>query len=176
MMNILFVEDDAMNRRVVRDMLTVAGATMDEAADAETGLRMIDQGRYDLILMDLRMPGMDGLTAIRHLRARGDAKASVPVIVVTADTALDICRNCIDQGADEVILKPVAMNKLFDAIGRLMARDDDDMILEVELRDGSVLQFMNVPVLHHRGLLNASSVGQYYRTCIDGQFPCRRVR
>ena len=128
-MNILFVEDDAMNRRVVRDMLTVAGANMDEAEDAETGLRMIDQGEYDIVLMDLSMPGMEGLTAIRHIRARSDAKAAVPVIVVTADTALDICRDCIDQGADEVILKPVAMNKLFDAIGRLIARGGAPMVL-----------------------------------------------
>jgi len=81
------------------------------------------------VLMDLRMPGMDGLTAIKHIRARKDEKASVPVIVVTADTALDICRDCIDQGADEVILKPVAMNKLFDAIGRLIARGNSRMML-----------------------------------------------
>ena len=128
-MNILFVEDDAMNRRVVRDMLTVAGANMDEASDAETGLKMIDEGEYDIILMDLRMPGMDGLTAIRHIRARPDAKSAVPVIVVTADTALDICQNCMDQGADEVILKPVAMSKLFDAIGRLIARGAQPVIL-----------------------------------------------
>lgn len=128
-MNILFVEDDAMNRRVVRDMLTVAGATMDEAPDAETGLRMIDERDYDIILMDLRMPGMDGLTAIRHIRGRQDAKAGLPVIVVTADTAVDICQNCVDQGADEVILKPVAMSKLFDAIGRLIARGNQSMVL-----------------------------------------------
>jgi CheY-like chemotaxis protein len=128
-MNILFVEDDAMNRRVVRDMLTVAGATMDEAHDAESGLQMIEDGQYDIVLMDLRMPGMDGLTAIKHIRARTDEKAGVPVIVVTADTALDICRDCIDQGADEVILKPVAMNKLFDAIGRLIARGNSRMML-----------------------------------------------
>jgi CheY-like chemotaxis protein len=128
-MNILFVEDDAMNRRVVRDMLTVAGASMDEAHDAESGLRMIDEHDYDIVLMDLRMPGMDGLTAIRQIRSRGDGKSEVPVIVVTADTALEICRDCIDQGADEVILKPVAMNKLFDAIGRLIARGNTGMML-----------------------------------------------
>ena len=128
-MNVLFVEDDPMNRAVVRDMLTVVDVEMAEAEDAETGLRMIDAGHYDVILMDLRMPGMDGLTAIRHIRGRADAKAGVPVIVVTADTALDICRDCIDQGADEVILKPVAMNKLFDAIGRLIARDSSAMVL-----------------------------------------------
>ena len=89
-MQVLFVEDDPMNRRVVKDMLSVVGAQMSEAPDAETGLRMIDDGHYQIVLMDLRMPGMDGLTAIRHLRARTDHKAQLPVIVVTADTADDL--------------------------------------------------------------------------------------
>ena len=128
-MKVLFIEDDPMNRRVVRDMLSVVGAEMAEAPEAETGLTMIGDNDYDVILMDLRMAGMDGLTAIRLLRARDDAKRSLPVIVVTADTAVDICRDCMDQGADEVILKPVAMNKLFDAIGRLIARGSTSMLL-----------------------------------------------
>ena len=121
-MLVLFVEDDAMNRRVVKDMLGVAEVEMAEAPEAATGLSMIDQNDYDLILMDLRMPGMDGLTAIRHIRARGDAKAGLPIIVVTADTALDMRADCMAAGADDVILKPVAMTLLFDAIGRMMAR------------------------------------------------------
>ncbi|MES2755643.1 MAG: response regulator [Pseudomonadota bacterium] len=123
-MNILFVEDDPMNRRVVKDMLDVAGATMTEAEDAEAGLAAIDAHDFDMVLMDLRMPGMDGITAIEHIRARGDAKAKLPVIVVTADTAPDLRERCIAAGADEVIFKPVAMDALFDAIGRLLARGD----------------------------------------------------
>jgi CheY-like chemotaxis protein len=128
-MQVLFVEDDAMNRRVVRDMLMVAGAEMSEAADAETGLAMISEGGYDVILMDLRMPGMDGLNAIRQIRARGDAKATLPVIVVTADTANDIRADCLRVGADEVILKPVAMKALFDAIGKTLAKTSGDDVL-----------------------------------------------
>jgi CheY-like chemotaxis protein len=127
-MKILFVEDDAMNRRVVRDMLSVVGAEMAEAADAETGLAMIDASDYDVILMDLRMSGMDGLTAIRHLRARTDAKGSLPVIVVTADAAVDLRATCLAAGADEVILKPVAMNLLFDAISQIITRSDSAML------------------------------------------------
>jgi len=128
-MQVLFVEDDAMNRRVVRDMLMVAGAEMAEAADAETGLAMIGEGGFDVILMDLRMPGMDGLSAIRQIRARGDAKALLPVIVVTADTANDIRADCLRVGADEVILKPVAMKALFDAIGKTLAKTSADEAL-----------------------------------------------
>lgn len=123
-MNVLFVEDDPMNRRVVKDMLDVAGAVMTGAESAEIGLKLVDERSFDIILMDLRMPGMDGLTAIRHLRARGDAKGALPVIVVTADTAVDLRDRCLRDGADEVLFKPVAMDSLFDAIGRLLARGD----------------------------------------------------
>jgi CheY-like chemotaxis protein len=121
---VLFIEDDAMNRRVVRDMLSVVGAEMAEAPEAATGLAMIGEGDYDVILMDLRMAGMDGLTAIRHLRARTDAKRSLPIIVVTADTAVNLRATCLAAGADEVILKPVAMNVLFDAISQIITRSD----------------------------------------------------
>jgi CheY-like chemotaxis protein len=120
-MRILFVEDDALNRRVVKDMLQIVGAEMSEAEDAETGLRTIDeQPAFAVVLMDLRMPGMDGLTAIRHIRARGDDKGTVPIIVVTADTAADLRDRCVADGADEVIFKPVAMNQLFSVMGKLM--------------------------------------------------------
>jgi len=122
-MNVLFVEDDAMNRRVVGDMLDVAGATMTGAESAERGLELIEHNSYDIVLMDLRMPGMDGMTAIRNIRARPDAKAMIPVIVVTADTAVNLREDCLRAGADEVLFKPIAMDSLFDAIGRLLARD-----------------------------------------------------
>ena len=129
-MKILFVEDDAMNRRVVGDMLRVADLDMAEAHDAEAGLAMIDANTYDLILMDLRMPGMDGLTAIRRIRTRPDDKAHVPVIVVTADTALDLQEACVNAGADDLLLKPVAMDALFDAIAKvMMAKGTDGALL-----------------------------------------------
>jgi CheY-like chemotaxis protein len=128
-LRILFVEDDAMNRRVVRDMLSVAELNMDEAPEAETGLQMIEDNEYDLILMDLRMPGMNGLTAIRKIRARGDAKARLPIVVVTADMASDIRHQCLEAGADDVMMKPVAMNILFDTIGRAIAERGDQTLI-----------------------------------------------
>lgn len=131
-MRVLFVEDNSMNRRVVRDMLRVVGTQMDEAADAETGLRMIDEQKFDIVLMDLRMPGMDGLTAIETIRQKAGECGSVPVIVVTADTAPDLRNRCFAAGADDVIVKPVAMAALLDAMGRMASRcaPDGEVILD----------------------------------------------
>ncbi|RZM12168.1 MAG: response regulator [Sphingomonas sp.] len=121
-MNILFIEDDPMNRRVVKDMLDVAGATMTGAESAEQGLELIEANDYAIVLLDLRMPGMDGFEALRRIRARGDAKAALPVIILTADTAVDLRERCLADGADDILFKPVAMDSLFDSIGRTLAR------------------------------------------------------
>ena len=123
-MNVLFIEDDRMNRRVVRDMLDGAGVTMTEAESAEDGLKLIEEHTFDMILVDLRMPGMDGITAIAHIRARHDTKAQLPIIVVTADVAADLRERCLAAGADEILFKPIAMDSLFDTMGKVMARGD----------------------------------------------------
>ena len=128
-MKILFVDDDAMNRRVVRDMLDVVGASMDEADSGEAGLSAIEAGDYNVVLMDLRMPGMDGLTAIEHIRRRADSKARLPVIVVTADTSSDLEQRCTAAGADGVLMKPVAMASLIDMIGKLLVGGSSDQIV-----------------------------------------------
>ncbi|TPG46557.1 response regulator [Sphingomonas glacialis] len=120
-MDILFIEDDAMNRRVVRDMLDVAGATMIEAESTEIGIGLINNHDFDLVLLDLRMPGTDGFETLRQIRTRNDAKSNLKVIVLTADTAFDLRARCDAAGANEVLFKPVAMDILFEAIGKVMA-------------------------------------------------------
>lgn len=120
-MRILYVEDDAMNRVVVRDMLRVGGAEMSEADSADAGHRMIDAEDFDIVLMDLRMPGTDGLTAIGQIRTRTDSKASIPIIVITADTAPGLRAVCIASGANDLLLKPVVMEDLFEMIGHIAA-------------------------------------------------------
>ena len=123
-MRILFVDDNGMNRKVVALMLEAAGLGMAEAEDAEAGLAMIEANDYDLILMDLRMPGMDGLTAIRKIRAREDIKAAAPIVVVTADNGPDVRSQSLAAGADEVLHKPVQMEALFDAIAQAVLKGE----------------------------------------------------
>lgn len=125
-MRILLVEDNAVNRRLLGAMLRAGGFEMDEAEDGLAGLRMIDESHFDLVLMDLRMPGMDGITAIRHIRARGDAKAAVPVVVITADAGSTIEAECRAAGADDLVLKPVSMMALFSAVAALIGASGQD--------------------------------------------------
>jgi CheY-like chemotaxis protein len=127
-MRVLYVEDSEMNRRIVREMLAAGGVDMDEAEDGQAGLDRIAAADYDLILMDLRMPQMDGLTALRSLRAQDGHKAALPVVVVTADAGSSIRDDCIAAGADEVLAKPVSMPELYDAMGRALARADDVIV------------------------------------------------
>jgi len=128
-MRVLFVEDSEVNRRVIKEMLRAGGIDMAEAEDGKVGLQMIEANDYDLILMDLRMPGMDGVTAIRHLRARADAKAQLPVIVLTADAGANIDVDCKDAGADAVLNKPVSMAALYEAIAGLMTQRSDNAVM-----------------------------------------------
>lgn len=128
-MRVLYIDDDAVNRHVVRDMLTSADAEVLEAADAESGLDIIDQSDLDVVLVDLRMAGMNGLTAIGHVRRREDEKANLPLIIITADTSPNLRRECLAGGADEMLLKPVGMRDLFNVIGRaIRARAADDTL------------------------------------------------
>lgn len=122
MMRVLYVEDDPMNQQVVKDKLQVAGASMVSAPDAETGLRVAEEQPFDIVLMDIRMPGMDGLTAIEHLRRKSHPVSSGPVIVVTADTSSDLRERCRAVDADEVIMKPVDLQGLIGSMGRVLAR------------------------------------------------------
>lgn len=126
-MRVLFVDDNMLNRRVVKEMLCAGGIQMDEADGGEAGLRMIEANDYDLVLMDLRMPEMDGTTAIRHLRARGDRKAGVPVIVVTADAGASVEAECRAAGADDLILKPISIAALFRGVEALVGRRTQGM-------------------------------------------------
>jgi len=127
-MRVLFVDDEPVNRKVVGVMLDASGIDMSEASDAAAGLRMIEAERFDVILMDLRMPGMDGLSAIETIRARSDDRAGVPVVLVTADASIDLDDRAKAAGADRLVRKPVDMTLLFDAMAQAMS-DRDALVL-----------------------------------------------
>lgn len=116
-----------MNRRVVRDMLFVAGLPLAEADGGVTGIARLEKEDYDVLLLDLRMPEMDGFDVMRAIRGRSDALKDLPIIVVTADASPGLEQECLDTGADAVLFKPIAMQSLFDTIAEIIVdRSDPD--------------------------------------------------
>ena len=127
-MEIIYIEDDATNRAVLKAMLASAGVAMAEADSARSGLQMIGDRRFDLVIMDLRMPEVSGLTAIRQLRAREGESGRVPIIVVSAELTegtRDLCRSA---GADRFLCKPITMIDLFGEIGAALAGSETAML------------------------------------------------
>jgi CheY-like chemotaxis protein len=116
-MHAIYIDDDATNRSVVKQMLGRSGIRVDEAADMQTGLQMVSEGEYRVVLIDLRMPGMNGVTGIRQLRARHDGKQQVPIIVVSGDMSAGIRELCSQAGASDFLDKPVKMQHLLAKVG-----------------------------------------------------------
>jgi two-component system OmpR family response regulator len=117
-MRILVVEDDRTVGPYVARGLTEARYTVELEADGKAGLDKASAGNWDLIVLDLRLPGMAGLDVLRTLRDRGNA---TPVLVLTAQDAVEFKVDALRMGADDYVTKPFAMAELLarvEAIGR----------------------------------------------------------
>jgi two-component system, cell cycle response regulator DivK len=118
---ILIVEDNEKNLKLVRDVLQVKGYTTLEAGTAEDGLRIAAERVPDLILMDIQLPRMNGIDALKLLRA-DPATAAIPAIAVTA-SVMQQDRNLITQaGFDGYIGKPLNLKEFLEAVREVLAR------------------------------------------------------
>ncbi|OCX60004.1 hypothetical protein BFP70_18065 [Thioclava sp. SK-1] len=115
--DILVVEDNPLNRVVMREMLIRAGHSVWEAKDGQAGVDMAQERVYDVILMDLNMPVMNGLEATRHIRGNPGANQYTKIIAVTANVLPEAVENLLQAGCDKVISKPItraALSTVFD--------------------------------------------------------------
>ncbi len=118
---ILVVEDNERNRRLVRDVLTFKGYTIIEAETGEDGVRLARERLPRLILMDIQLPGIDGVEALRRIRAEATTRA-IPVIAVTA-SAMDRDRRIImEAGFDGYQSKPLNVKEFVAAVEAMLAR------------------------------------------------------
>jgi two-component system cell cycle response regulator DivK len=119
---ILIVEDNEKNMKLVRDVLQVKGYATLEAATAEDGIKLAIEHKPDLILMDIHLPGMNGIEALGVLRA-DPATASIPVIAVTASVMQQDRKLITDAGFEAYVGKPINLKEFLDAVrGRLEAK------------------------------------------------------
>ena len=118
---VLVVEDFADNRELLTEYLSFRGFAVTAAADGEAALRSAREQPPDVILMDLRMPGLDGWQATRQLKA-DPTTAAVPVIAVTAHALKPEMESARDAGCDAVVAKPFDITALADALETFKTR------------------------------------------------------
>jgi len=123
MAKILVIEDNAANMKLIALLLQNAGHATFSAADAETGLALAGAEQPDLILMDIQLPGMDGLAATALLK-RDPTTAAIPVIALTAMAMKADQEKTRAAGCDAYIAKPLRYQELYAAIDALLARTE----------------------------------------------------
>lgn len=126
-LRVLVAEDNPVNIKLMSIHLQKLGHTAVTATSGEAALRLLGREPFDLVLMDIEMPSMDGLTAARRIRA-GDGEgqpvleARIPIIAVTAHVSPEVRQACAEAGMDAYVGKPVNLEDLADTIDRLAAR------------------------------------------------------
>lgn len=115
-LRILVAEDHPVNRQFIGILLDRLGHSVCFAENGREALERVEQEDFDLILMDIHMPELDGLAATRALRARGDAKAGIPVVALSADVMNEARERALAAGVDEFLSKPVQKQQLQQVI------------------------------------------------------------
>jgi PAS domain S-box-containing protein len=125
--NVLLVEDNPVNRRVTTLILQKLGLTIDTAEDGLVGLEKMQQSEYDIILMDLHMPRLDGFRTCEAIRAgnAGSNKKMIPVVALTATVLKEELDRCLACGFNSFILKPVHMESLYKGLEKYMGKNEN---------------------------------------------------
>jgi CheY-like chemotaxis protein len=122
-LHLLLVEDNAVNQDYIATLLRKAGHTVEVAAVGAAAVEAVSRGGFDAVLMDVHMPGMDGLTATVAIRALADGKCALPVIALTANALPGDRERYIDNGMNDYVAKPIRVEELSAALSRSTGRD-----------------------------------------------------
>ncbi len=117
---VLLVDDHPMNRELGHALLTLAGCEVTTANDGVQALDAVLTGDFDLVFMDVHMPGMDGLAATRAIRALSGPAAKAPIIALSADVLPEQIARCRAAGMDGHVAKPIRREELFAAVARAL--------------------------------------------------------
>jgi PAS domain S-box-containing protein len=122
---LLVVDDTTMNRELIKLMLEPLGLVIEEAAGGSEAIQAAINRPFDLILMDVRMPGVDGLEASRAIRGTGGVNSKTPILAVTADVQPENYAACSAAGMNDVVPKPITPSVLISKIVRWAAGESE---------------------------------------------------
>ena len=112
---VLYIEDNYHNRRIVRKILQTRGYTLIEAQDGIVGLAMVRKLKPPLVLLDIGLPGMDGIEVVGHIKADTELR-DIPVIALTASAMRGDRERFLDAGCDDYLSKPVQAMELINMV------------------------------------------------------------
>lgn len=115
-LNILIVEDIIANQEIIRSLLEPAGCTVSAANNGRDALDLLETQIFDVVLMDIRMPILDGIDTTETIRRQAGPHQDVPIIALTADASAENNAQCLAAGADVFLTKPVIVSELFASI------------------------------------------------------------
>jgi CheY-like chemotaxis protein len=117
---VLLAEDNAINQEVAKELLRAAGCEVDVADNGRRAIEMARTGGYDLILMDVQMPELDGIEASRQIRAMSGL-SRIPIIAMTANAFAEDRAACLAAGMNDHVAKPVHAATLYDTLARWLS-------------------------------------------------------
>ena len=116
---ILIVEDNEKNRKLLRDVLQFKGYQTVETETAEEGIRLAQESQPALILMDIQLPGIDGITALKQLRADPRTE-KIPIIAVTASAMIHSRKEILAEGFDGYQTKPISLKEFLEEVRKVL--------------------------------------------------------
>lgn len=120
---ILVAEDDEMGRELMADIFEVMECKVDFAVDGVEAVKKFKEKSYDLILMDVRMPNKDGISATKEIRALENNNKRIPIIILTASILEEDKKKCFDAGVNDFILKPIRLEELRAKIRKFLDKE-----------------------------------------------------
>jgi CheY-like chemotaxis protein len=118
---VLIIEDEAEIRSFASRVLELEGYRVLQASDGDEGLRLTRQGGISLVLLDLRLPGRDGLAVLSQMKSDTEL-SSIPVVVFTASAAAQQRNQALAGGAADYLVKPLSANSLRESIARILCQ------------------------------------------------------
>jgi two-component system sensor histidine kinase/response regulator len=122
---ILLAEDNPLNQKLAVALLKKAGFTIDAVENGKQAVESLSRKSYDLILMDVQMPEMDGFEATRIIRERKDERRNTPIVAMTAHAMKGDRERCLAGGMDDYVSKPIEPQELLDAIRKWVGQADE---------------------------------------------------
>lgn len=127
-LNVLLVEDNPVNQLVATDLLEEKGFVVTLANNGKEAVEFVDSSEFDIVLMDMQMPVMDGYSAMKEIRSRGDEKSKIPIVALTAHTSQEEIDKCINAGAHKYLSKPYTPDALYEVLNVLMIPSESQNI------------------------------------------------